>query len=685
MQVKNAAAEVVATKATGSNGNVTFDNLPVYDANGNYVTRLYGSDLQIWPYEIKESDLPTGTATTSSITVDVNYKNKLYSVSIPGLTITPKKSALSLRTTTGGMLYSASVYLKKDFYPVGTTFTLADIDRVYALDSNNSPIGLTYADLANYTNTFSLEVASVNSRGETARKSTTSANRATITADDVWTSSGGDKYVYLRFYVDGYYTEFEVKSGESPVSVYSSSTYSSSYLLGMYEELGDALEDVNNINYQWGSTTSSTQPASRTLYIKLGQDDTLGRYDYMTPARDIEIDLNGHKLTMYSDTFRFLSSSDTKQVTVTNKAKNETARIVYTDLSNVDNLLIDQNEDIVYKYQSSSSATVIPGVYTITVDPVTNGTVTAKPAISTTNGTITVAHGNDVTFTVTPAKDYSIDTVKTKTGTSSAVTVSASTNSGYSLNTQTGVATYTMKDVRANVVFTAAFKANPKEEEKKDETKTEWTNPFTDVNTYASYYDAVKYVNQNGLMNGMTATSFGPNQTMTRAQFVTTLGRMYLGGIFQTTAEKDAAMINQYGTDSQFSDVSYSDASLSYAVPYIKWAESSGLVLGYGNGKFGPKDTITHQQMYIIMDRYAQTLANKSINVNSVTLRALDADKLGEGWLASARDGAIAAAKYGQQQGFLVNTTSIDPAGNALRYELAILLRQFSVNVLGWE
>ena len=580
------------------------------------------------------------------------------------------------------MIYSMTVELKKDRYPIGTSLSLADIDRIYGLDTNSQPFVLTYADLAGYTNTFSLEVAAVNSRGETSRKTTTSS-RATITSDDLFTASNGDKYAYLRFYIDNYFTEFEVRSGESPVSVYSSSSYSNTYLLGMYEELADALEDVNDIRYQWGSTASSTQAASRTLYIKLGQDDVLGRYDYMTPARNIEIDLNGHKLTMYSDTFRFLDRTDTYIVTVTNNSST-TATIIYTDVTEADSLLIDKNEDIVYKYQDKSAPIVIPGVYTVTIEELKNGTVTAKPAVSN-KGTITVAHGNDVTFTVTPDKDYAIDTVKTKIGTAAATTVNVSTNKEYSLNSSTGVATYTMKDVKNNATFNVTFKTTKKEEPKKEEQQAAWTNPFTDVNSYASYYEAVKYVNQNGLMNGMTASSFGPNQTMTRAQFVTTLGRMYLGSIFQTTAEKDAAMIAQYGTDSQFSDVSYSDASLSYAVPYIKWAESAGLVLGYGNGKFGPKDTITHQQMYIIMYRYAQSLAGKSINVNSVTLRAIDADKLGENWLASARDGAIAAAKYGQQQGFLVNSTSIDPSGNALRYELAILLRQFSMNVLGWE
>lgn len=50
--------------------------------------------------------------------------------------------------------------------------------------------------------------------------------------------------------------------------------------------------------------------------------------------------------------------------------------------------------------------------------------------------------------------------------------------------------------------------------------------PFTDVPVGAAYYDAVKYVYENDIFKGFTETTFGPDSTMTRGQMVTVLWRM---------------------------------------------------------------------------------------------------------------------------------------------------------------
>ncbi len=54
----------------------------------------------------------------------------------------------------------------------------------------------------------------------------------------------------------------------------------------------------------------------------------------------------------------------------------------------------------------------------------------------------------------------------------------------------------------------------------------QWSNPFVDVPDNAWYYDAVKYVNENGLMTGTGANTFEPNLTTTRGMFVTILYRL---------------------------------------------------------------------------------------------------------------------------------------------------------------
>lgn len=48
---------------------------------------------------------------------------------------------------------------------------------------------------------------------------------------------------------------------------------------------------------------------------------------------------------------------------------------------------------------------------------------------------------------------------------------------------------------------------------------------FTDVNSGAYYYKAMLWAVENGITNGMTATTFAPNATCTRGQVVTFLYR----------------------------------------------------------------------------------------------------------------------------------------------------------------
>lgn len=59
----------------------------------------------------------------------------------------------------------------------------------------------------------------------------------------------------------------------------------------------------------------------------------------------------------------------------------------------------------------------------------------------------------------------------------------------------------------------------------KDEAETDGNTPFTDVKTDDYYYDAVLWAVENDITNGTTATSFGPNENVSRAQIVTFLYR----------------------------------------------------------------------------------------------------------------------------------------------------------------
>lgn len=112
-------------------------------------------------------------------------------------------------------------------------------------------------------------------------------------------------------------------------------------------------------------------------------------------------------------------------------------------------------------------------------------------------------------------------------------------------------------------------------------------NPFDDVANDAWYAESVQYCLSNGLMNGVSDTSFEPSGTMTRAMLATALYRQT--GSPQVT-----------GGDS-FSDTDdgqwYSDA--------ICWAEQKGIITGYGNGIFGTDDPVSREQIVTILWRMA--------------------------------------------------------------------------------
>lgn len=115
----------------------------------------------------------------------------------------------------------------------------------------------------------------------------------------------------------------------------------------------------------------------------------------------------------------------------------------------------------------------------------------------------------------------------------------------------------------------------------------EWKNPFSDVAEGDWFYDAVKFVNESGLMNGMSDTTFAPNDTLTRAMFVTIL--------YRADGEPEV------GGTMSFTDVE----SGSWYEKAVIWAVNNGIVNGITETEFAPNAEITREQMATILYRYA--------------------------------------------------------------------------------
>ena len=109
-------------------------------------------------------------------------------------------------------------------------------------------------------------------------------------------------------------------------------------------------------------------------------------------------------------------------------------------------------------------------------------------------------------------------------------------------------------------------------------------------------------------------------------------------------------------------DVWYSEA--------VSWASGNGIVKGYGNGLFGPNDSITREQMATVLCRYA---ALKGMDISSAGSLEAFSDS------AQTSDWALASMAWAVGTGTLIGKDSgrLDPAGVVTRAEAAVMLQRF--------
>ncbi|MDD3164753.1 MAG: M14 family metallopeptidase [Oscillospiraceae bacterium] len=175
--------------------------------------------------------------------------------------------------------------------------------------------------------------------------------------------------------------------------------------------------------------------------------------------------------------------------------------------------------------------------------------------------------------------------------------------------------------------------------------------PFTDVPAGAWYEAAAKWAYASGIASGATATTFAPAASTTRGMIVTMLYRMS-GETFTGAAA--------------FADV---PASSPYATA-IAWAAAKGIVTGYDAATFGTNDSITREQLAVLLCHYA---AYKGL------------DTTGSASLAAYRDGqcvhayAESALQWAVSVGILEGTdNSLLPTAGATRAQTVTMLYRLS-------
>ena len=184
-----------------------------------------------------------------------------------------------------------------------------------------------------------------------------------------------------------------------------------------------------------------------------------------------------------------------------------------------------------------------------------------------------------------------------------------------------------------------------------DITLTQVNVVFDDVTQGQWFYRAVDFVTCRNLFIGVGEREFSPNSDMTRAMMTNVLYNLSDDVAPHAAPSFNDVVIGQW----------YADA--------IAWAYRVNIVHGYGNGNFGPSDSITREQMAVILMRYANYFGISTVE---------------RGNIAAFRDGnevsdwAIDAMRWAVGAGLIIgHDNALSPRNHATRAEIAQLYARF--------
>lgn len=278
---------------------------------------------------------------------------------------------------------------------------------------------------------------------------------------------------------------------------------------------------------------------------------------------------------------------------------------------------------------------VIPSdpTYPPIMDEPENGAVTTSPSRP--------EEGDTVTITPKPDEGFEVDEILVKDENGKEIKV-----------TQNPDGTYTFTQPDGKVTITVTFRC--------DGGELCPGHHLTDVRKDAWYHAAVDYVVEQGIMEGMSATTFSPNTEVTRAQAVQIL--------YNLEGQPD---ISDENLGYPYEDV---DAQAWYG-DAVYWARITGVATGYGDGTFQPGDNITRQE-------FAQMLYNYAKYKGYDLTAEADLSQFPDS--GSVADWAEAAMSWANGNK-LINghdDGTIDAGGTAIRVQAASILMLFDQNLV---
>ena len=176
---------------------------------------------------------------------------------------------------------------------------------------------------------------------------------------------------------------------------------------------------------------------------------------------------------------------------------------------------------------------------------------------------------------------------------------------------------------------------------------------FLDVSRTDWFYYDVRYVCENGLMNGTSRNRFSPYGTATRGMLVTILYRM----------ENEPRCFGS----AAFSDVKPG----AYYEKAVVWASQNNIVSGYTDGTFRPDAPVTREQLASILYRYTRYRGQDVSAAGTTSLT-------GYGDAQAVSNYALPAMRWACGMGILQGANGkLNPNGLATRAQLAAMLHRY--------
>ena len=167
------------------------------------------------------------------------------------------------------------------------------------------------------------------------------------------------------------------------------------------------------------------------------------------------------------------------------------------------------------------------------------------------------------------------------------------------------------------------------------------------------FYPGVRFTIDRGLFLGTSATEFSPLMVMSRSMLALILYRM-----------EGAPEVEYSGT---FADV----AQGTWYTDGVEWAAAAGVVNGMGNGNFAPNDSLTREQIAVMLYRYAGKYLGLDVSAQGDLSGFADGASVSS-WAESGMSWAVGAGILsGTGEGKLL------PGNDATRAEVATMLQRF--------